>query len=172
MELLRRLGLARQIRRRGIDPDCSAGVVWSRRLDQPPVLVSELPSVNQLRRAVRDGHRRKHPGRAVPAAARRRAGPAACATPLRAHPLIDLREGWTFTDLRLEQDGTVATVLEADAGVRHIIEADYLAGCDGAQSTVRRCLGVPMQQFGSPANYYTVYFRSPDLLRRSGPPRR
>jgi 2-polyprenyl-6-methoxyphenol hydroxylase-like FAD-dependent oxidoreductase len=169
MELLRRLGLAGQIRRRGVDPDRSTGVVWSRRVDQPPVLVSEVPSVNQLRRTyatITDGSAPVEPYLLLPAAELGRGLREA----LRSHPLIDLREGWTFTDLRLDLDGTVATVLEADAGVRHIIEAGYLAGCDGAQSTVRRCLGVPMQQFSAPANYYTVYFRSADLVRRPDRP--
>jgi 2-polyprenyl-6-methoxyphenol hydroxylase-like FAD-dependent oxidoreductase len=169
MELLRRLGLAEQIRRHGIDPDRTAGVVWSRRLDQPPVLVSEVPSVNQLRHTyamITDGSTPVEPYLLLPGTG---LGAALCDA-VRSHPLIDLREGWTFTDLRLEPDGTVATVLEAGAGVRHLIEARYLAGCDGAQSTVRRCLGVPMQQFSAPASYYTVYFRSGDLAGRSDHP--
>jgi 2-polyprenyl-6-methoxyphenol hydroxylase-like FAD-dependent oxidoreductase len=169
MELLRRLGLAGQIRSRGLDPDISAGVVWSRRVEEPPVLVSELPSVNQMRRTyatIVDGSAPVEPYLLMPGAELSRG----LLDALRAHPLIDLREGWTFTDLRLELDGTVATVLDAEAGVRHIIEADHLAGCDGAQSTVRRCLGVPMQQFGAPSNYYTVYFRSADLTRSAEHP--
>jgi hypothetical protein len=34
------------------------------------------------------------------------------------HPLVDLREGWTFTDLLLEHGGTVATALDGGARVR------------------------------------------------------
>jgi len=169
MELLRRLGLTTAIRKHGVDPDRPANVVWSRGLDQPPVLVSQVPSVNQLRRryaATNDGSSPVEPYLLLPGA--ELGGGLRDAA--RSHPLVDLREGWTFTDLRLEQDGAVATVLEADTGVRHVIEAGYLAGCDGAQSTVRRCLGVSMQQLNSPAHYYTVYFRSTDLACRAGGP--
>jgi len=69
-------------------------------------------------------------------------------TPLRAavrdHPLIDLREGWTFTGLRLEPGRTVATVIDRGTRARHVLETEYLAGCDGGQSTVRRSLGVDL----------------------------
>jgi 2-polyprenyl-6-methoxyphenol hydroxylase-like FAD-dependent oxidoreductase len=61
------------------------------------------------------------------------------------HPLIDLREGWTFTGLRLEPDRTVATVIDRGTRARHVFEAEYLAGCDGGPSTVRRCLDVPLE---------------------------
>jgi 2-polyprenyl-6-methoxyphenol hydroxylase-like FAD-dependent oxidoreductase len=169
MELLRRLGLATEIRKHGIDPDFPTDVIWSRGLDQQPVLVSQVPSVNQLRReyaTIQDGSTPVEPYLLLPGAELA----AGLRDAVRSHPLIDLREGWTFTDLRLEQDGAVATVLEAGTGIRHVIEAGYLAGCDGAQSTVRRCLGVSMQQLTAPAHHYTVYFRSPDLARRSERP--
>ena len=166
MELLRRLGLAAAIRRYGIDPDCATDMVWSQGLDQPPVLVSQLPSVNQLRgtyAAIHDGSTPVEPYLSLSGA--RLAGQLRDA--VRAHPLIDLREGWTFTGLRIEPGGTVATALEAGTGARHVVEARYLAGCDGGQSTVRRCLDVPMEQLKTPAHHYSVYFRSADLSRRS-----
>ncbi|MCU7722238.1 FAD-dependent monooxygenase [Actinoplanes sp. KI2] len=60
-------------------------------------------------------------------------------------PLIDLRAGWTFTGLRLDPDRTVATVIDRGTRGRHVIEAEYLAGCDGGQSTVRRSLAVDLE---------------------------
>jgi 2-polyprenyl-6-methoxyphenol hydroxylase-like FAD-dependent oxidoreductase len=169
MELLRRLGLTAEIRKHGLDPDSPADVAWSGALDQPPILVSRVPSVNQLRReyaTVNDGASPIEPYLLLPGAELT----GLLRDAARAHPLVDLRQGWTFTDLRLEPDGTVATVLEAGTGVRHVIEANYLAGCDGAQSTVRRCLGVSMEQLGSPALHYTVCFRSTELDCRSDRP--
>jgi 2-polyprenyl-6-methoxyphenol hydroxylase-like FAD-dependent oxidoreductase len=152
LELLRRLGLAAAIHRDGIDPGRPADVVWSQGLDQPPVLVSQLPPVSRLEPYLWVSSARL-------AEQLREA--------VRAHPLIDLREGWTFTGLRIEPDCAVATLLDAGTGTRHIVQARYLAGCDGAQSTVRRCLDVPMEQLQPPAQHYSIYFRSPDLSRRS-----
>jgi 2-polyprenyl-6-methoxyphenol hydroxylase-like FAD-dependent oxidoreductase len=169
MELLRRLGLSTGIREHDPGPDLGADVVWSQGLDQLPVLVSPVPSGS-------------HPHHRYPTGGDGRAPvePYALVTgteltgglrdAVRGHPLIELREGWTCTDLRLEQDSTIATVLEADTGIRHVIEAGYLAGCDGAQSTVRRCLGVPLLPFGPGNHHCTVYFRSAELAYRSDRP--
>jgi 2-polyprenyl-6-methoxyphenol hydroxylase-like FAD-dependent oxidoreductase len=161
MELLRRLGLAELIRKYGVDPDEPADVEWRARLDQPPVLVSRRPSANQLRGRyadVTDGSAPIEPEQRLPAAdlARR------LRDELRGHPLIELREGWTFTGLRIAPDGAVANLLEVGTGVRHTVIAGYVAGCDGAQSTVRRCLEVPMENLGHPGQHCSVSFRSAD----------
>ncbi len=162
MELLRRLGLAERLRAVGIDPDSPPSVVWSRAIDQPPVLVTPVPSANELRRR----YARDTNGSA-PVEPYVLLSGSDLATRLREvvrdHQLIDLREGWTFTDLRLEPGRTVATVVDGSARTRHLIEAEYLAGCDGAQSTVRRCLGVPLEDAITPAHHCTVYFRSESL---------
>ena len=162
MELLRRLGLADLVRSDGVDPDRSAATAWSRSFGESPILVTPMPSVNELRRqyaGTTDGSAPVEPYAlltGVDLATRLRD----C---VRAHPLIDLREGWIFTDLRLEPGRTFATVLDGGARARHVIEAGYLAGCDGAQSTVRRCLGVPLEDALTPARHCTVYFRSDSL---------
>ncbi|WP_233625392.1 FAD-dependent monooxygenase [Actinoplanes sp. ATCC 53533] len=169
MELLRRLGLSTGIREHDPGPDHGADVVWSQGLDQLPVLVTPVTSVNQLRRRYAtssDGSAPVEPY-ALVAGTELTGG---LRDAVRRHPLIELREGWTFTDLRLEQDGTIATVLAAETGVRHVIEASYLAGCDGAQSTVRRCLGVPLLPFGPGSHHCTVYFRSSELAYRPDRP--
>ncbi|BCJ41104.1 FAD-dependent oxidoreductase [Actinoplanes ianthinogenes] len=150
LDLLRRLGVAEALLAAGLDPDGHDTTVWSRsigrrpvatapdrpRPDDPRVLVTGTDLAVRLRDAAR------------------------------AHPLIDLREGWIFTDLRLEGGGAVATLLDGHTGTRHSVPADHLAGCDGAQSTVRRCLGVPMDETLTTAHYYTIQFRSDHLARR------
>jgi 2-polyprenyl-6-methoxyphenol hydroxylase-like FAD-dependent oxidoreductase len=165
MELLRRLRLAAAVRACGVDPDRPADIVWSQGIDRPPVLVWRLPSVTEMRpayAAVADGSAPIEPYLLI-------SGPALTARLRQAladNPLIDLRTGWTLTDARSEPDGVVATVIEAGTGARHIVEATYLAGCDGAQSTVRRCAGLSMETFGRPAPHFTIYFRDAGLAGR------
>lgn len=165
MEQLRRLGLADEVRKLGVDPDRPADIVWSQGLDRPPVLVTQIPSAAELRRAyvsATDGAAPIEPYLLT-------SGPALAGRlrdAVRDHPMIDLRPGCTLTDLRTEADHMVATVIDSCSGVRHAIEARYLAGCDGAQSTVRRCLGIPMEPLGRPAHDYTVFFRSRELTDR------
>jgi 2-polyprenyl-6-methoxyphenol hydroxylase-like FAD-dependent oxidoreductase len=164
MELLRRLGLAAALRADAVDPDRSADIAWTRSIGEDPVLVTAIPSAGELRHryaANTDGSTPVEPYLLVTGAdLTRRLRDA-----VRAHALVDLREGWTFTDLRQVAGGTVATVLDGATRTRHAIEADFLAGCDGAQSTVRRCLGVAMEEPVTPAHHCTVYFHSAGLSR-------
>jgi len=159
MELLRRLGLTELIREHGVTTDHPTGLQWSQGLDEPPILVSPGDSV---RAASEDG--------GAPVESHQRVSGAQLAKQLRdavrRHPLIDLREGWTFTGLRVEPEGAVAELVDAATGDRHFVEARHVAGCDGAHSTVRRCLEVPMEQLAAPARHCSVYFRSEDLTRR------
>jgi hypothetical protein len=49
------------------------------------------------------------------------------------------------------------------------VRAGYLAGCDGANSTVRRCAGISVTQQGPTTLHRDVYFRSTDpVLRKHG----
>ncbi|WP_432839176.1 FAD-dependent monooxygenase [Dactylosporangium sp. CA-092794] len=145
MDLLRRLGLADLIRKYATDPGEPAGVEWRTRLDDDPVLVAPRPAAGE-------------PDTCIAAADLSRR----LRDELRGHPLIELREGWTFTGLRIEADGAVASLLDIHGGTRHTVTARHLVGCDGGQSTVRRCLEVPMENLGHPAAHCSVFFRSAD----------
>lgn len=169
MELLRRLGLAKRLRERGIAADHPADVFWTRDFSEPPLMVSRQPSVAELLRrysAVDDGSVPAEPylriqGSALEESLRER---------LREHPLVDLREGWTVTGLRQCGDEVIATTIEAATGRRHLVGANYVAACDGACSTVREILDVPTDDAAGPCTRYcSVYFRSSDpVLRRHG----
>jgi 2-polyprenyl-6-methoxyphenol hydroxylase-like FAD-dependent oxidoreductase len=160
VELLRRLGLAERVRAAAVDPGCPVEVRWTRRLDQPPVHVSRVSSPDELRAADDD-----EPYLLISSTDLT----AALLDAARDHPLVDLRAGWTCTDLRQEPGGTVATALEGGTGTRHLIEAGYLAGCDGAHSTVRRCLGVPVEELTPATRHLSMAFRHPLATGHPGP---
>jgi hypothetical protein len=60
-----------------------------------------------------------------------------------------------------------AEIVDVDSGQRERVEADYLVGCDGANSIVRRSLGIGLKgkTLGHPVH---LYFRAPDLLEKLG----
>ncbi|SDT66722.1 FAD-dependent monooxygenase [Actinoplanes derwentensis] len=165
MELLRRLRLTRELRVDGVDPARPVDILWSRQASGSPALAWRLPSVTEMRRSyatVADGTAPIEPYLLI-------SGPdltVRLRRALRSHPLIDLRTRWTVTDVREEPDRVRATVIDAEAGTRHVIETAYLAGCDGADSTVRRCVGLGMDDLGPPSPHVAVYFRSPVLAGR------
>lgn len=168
MELLRRLGVAEEIRERGVDPGLPSNFVWTRGLDEPPIAVWEYASPAELmKRAaeVNDGSApleayQRMQGSLLEEILRRR---------VQEHPLVDLREGWSCTGLRQDEDGAEVDVLQAATGTRATIRAAYVAACDGAGSTVRRSLDVPVDTLGPETLHCSVYFTSRDpALRRYG----
>jgi 2-polyprenyl-6-methoxyphenol hydroxylase-like FAD-dependent oxidoreductase len=65
-------------------------------------------------------------------------------------------------------DGVVADLVDLATGARERVAADYLVACDGANSTVRRALGIKLDGdsvLGHPAH---LFFRAPGLLERCG----
>jgi 2-polyprenyl-6-methoxyphenol hydroxylase-like FAD-dependent oxidoreductase len=168
MELLRRLQLVDEIRSRGIAADHPANFIWTRGFGEPPISVWQHPSVaaSAARFAlVNDGSLPVEPyqrvqGSMLEELLRRKA---------HEHPLVDLRQGWTFTGLRQRPDGVSASVLESSTKTRHTINATYLAACDGGKSTVRQCVDVPIEVSGGSTQHLSVYFKSSDpMLRKHG----
>ncbi|GAB3174234.1 FAD-dependent oxidoreductase [Myceligenerans halotolerans] len=165
MELFARLGVAGDIRARGVPPGHEFIFHWSRTFAEPPVATWRYPSVDAVRESIaehNDGSRPAEPYQRLPGSIledvlREHA---------RAHPLIDLREGWRVTEL--EPDAPGAVVVGPD-GERHEVSATYVVGCDGAGSSVRRRLGIGLSDSGPSADHCDIYFTSRDpVLRRHG----
>ncbi|MEQ8698409.1 MAG: FAD-dependent monooxygenase, partial [Bauldia litoralis] len=60
-------------------------------------------------------------------------------------PAIDVRFGWRLEDFTDRGDGVEARAVEAATGREQVIEADYLVGCDGGGSRVRKALGIELE---------------------------
>ena len=79
-------------------------------------------------------------------------------------PGVELRYRTKFEALNQADDGVTVTLTDLETNQTYQVHADYVAGCDGANSSVREALGIGMS--GNPALTYTtnVIFRCPDLL--------
>lgn len=84
------------------------------------------------------------------------------------HECVELAYRTRFDELVQDAQGVTATLTDLDGGRQFEVRARYVAGCDGASSAVRRCLGIHMS--GNPALTYTtnVIFRCPNLLSLHG----
>jgi 2-polyprenyl-6-methoxyphenol hydroxylase-like FAD-dependent oxidoreductase len=64
--------------------------------------------------------------------------------------------------------GVVASVVDLATGTQTRIHADYLVGCDGANSAVRAALGIELVGAGTIGHPVHMFFRTPNLLERFG----
>jgi 2-polyprenyl-6-methoxyphenol hydroxylase-like FAD-dependent oxidoreductase len=78
-------------------------------------------------------------------------------------PQVEVRYLTEFKSFEQTADKIVATIVDVKTGNEENIEADYLAGCDGGRSNIRRALGIKYQGVFSQGMNVAVLFRSPFL---------
>jgi len=85
-------------------------------------------------------------------------------------PHVELRYFTEFKSFEQNSDGVIATTVDVNFGKEEIIETDYLVGCDGGRSNIRRALGIKYEGVFSQGQNVAVLFRSPLLnLIKHGP---
>lgn len=84
-------------------------------------------------------------------------------TALRAEPSASVRLGTRLVEFSQSDSGVSATIAH-DAGTE-VIQADYLIGCDGGRSTVRKSLGIAFEGFTYPERFL-VLTTTHDFLQR------
>lgn len=81
-------------------------------------------------------------------------------------PNAQLRLGWRLEGFEEHDDGVIARLVEERSGQKQTVRASYLAGCDGANSTVRAALGIRLEGRGTLGKARGIYFRAPQLDAR------
>ena len=158
MEIFRRLGLADRIRSASFPVDARMDIAVTTRLCDEPLVRLEYPTVAQARESSRectDGTQPLEPYQVV--------------SQYTLEPLLkqaaedlddaDIRFGHQLVSF--EQDASEVRALIRDLdGAEATIRADYLVGCDGGRSTVRKALGIGLEGDGAIAKRNQVFFRS------------
>ena len=143
MELFRKLGLADDLRCQGVPPHIDQDVLMSTGLGQDSILSKwELPGVDKFRQRIRarnDGTQPQEPWQRISQAIFEKWLKSICED----DPLITVRFGWRVDSVQEVRDSVRVSVTEPD-GSETTFVADYLAGCDGGSSTVRRSLGISL----------------------------
>jgi 2-polyprenyl-6-methoxyphenol hydroxylase-like FAD-dependent oxidoreductase len=81
----------------------------------------------------------------------------------RSFPTVTLRYHCTMTSFVEDPTGITAELADAASGRRETVQAQYLVGCDGYSSTVRRALGIELRGVHFIDRAVNVMFRCPDL---------
>ena len=163
MEIYRRMGLAERIRDAGFPRDAPMDVFIITSLVEPPLLHLPYPTVAQAQAEIatcNDGTLPLEPYQLISQYT---------LEPLlksvaEAMPTVSVRYGHEL--LSFEQGGrSVRAKVKSTTGVAQL-EADYLVGCDGGASTVRRQLGIKLQGEANLLQLRQALYRCDDLFER------
>ncbi|MEV6325437.1 FAD-dependent monooxygenase [Nocardia sp. NPDC051787] len=161
MEHFRRLGIARRIRSSGLPTDYPTDVSYRTRIRGPELHRITLPSSAQVLAA---GGRDHTSPTAEPA---HRISQLYLEPILLEHsrncPHVRVERGTRLEGFEETADGIRATVRSLSTGMTRVVHADYLVGCDGGNSLVRRRLGAKLTGTDTVFKAVSVYFRAPEL---------
>jgi len=83
-------------------------------------------------------------------------------------PTVRLRHRTRLEWFEDRGDCVVADITDLETGSRTRVTADYLVGCDGANSMVRQALGIGLVGKGVLGTPVNLFFRAPNLLDQCG----
>ncbi len=160
MEFCRRWGIAEAVHQCPFPPDWPMDVVF----------VTSLAGY-ELGRVARPPRRLQQPGPASPMhlqicaqtwfdpILRRFAG---------SFPCVRLRHGCRLEAFAQDGASVSAAIVDLATGRREHVAVQYLAACDGANSAVRRSLGIDLGGPGVLGHPVHLFFRAPGLIERCG----
>jgi 2-polyprenyl-6-methoxyphenol hydroxylase-like FAD-dependent oxidoreductase len=164
MEIYRRMGIVEKVRAAGLPADCPMDVFIVTSLIEPPLLHLPYPSVAEARAQIaarNDGTMPREPYQLISQYTLEPLLKSIAET----LPSVTVRYGCTFVSFAQDATG-VAAEIETAEGAREKITTDYLVGCDGGISAVRRQLGIKLAGEADLARFRQALFRCDDLYER------
>lgn len=163
MEIYRRLGIADRIRGAGLGPDVPMDVFICLSLTEKPLVAHHYPSVNEARaeiKASNDGSFALEPYQLISQYT---------LEPLLKKiaeeiPTLEVRFGCELLSFTQDAGGVTATV--RSGGKTETVRADYLIGCDGGGSTVRKQLGIKLKGEANLLELRQALYRCDELYDR------
>src|SRR5436190_8492099 len=164
MEIFRRLGLADKIRAAGLRADVPMDVFIILAMNQPPLVRHHYPSVDEARATIRAHNDGTQPAEPYQLISQYTLEPL-LKQEVETLPSVTLRYGCEF--LAFEQDAAgVSMRVRTLGGETETLRADYLVGCDGGASAVRKQLGIKLRGEGNLLELRQALFRCDELFDR------
>ena len=163
MEIYRRMGLAEKVRDAGFPREAPMDVFIVTSMVEPPLLHLPYPSVAQAQAeiaACTDGSMPLEPYQLI---SQYTLEPLLKAI-AESLPCVDVHYGTEF--IAFEQDHTSVRAKVRRGSTRSELSAQYLVGCDGGSSGVRRQLGIRLQGEANLLQLRQALYRCDDLFER------
>jgi 2-polyprenyl-6-methoxyphenol hydroxylase-like FAD-dependent oxidoreductase len=81
---------------------------------------------------------------------------------------VTLRHRCRLETFEVSDGGVTAQIVDLDTGERERVKARFLAACDGANSSIRRALGIKLIGSEVLSRPFHMFFRIPDLFGKLG----
>jgi len=164
MEIFRRMGLADRIRAAGLDRSVPMDVYVALAMNEPALLHLPYPSVADAQAQIAastDGSMPREPYQLISQYT---------LEPLlksvaEGLPCVTVRYGHEFVSLSQDADEATAVVRDEMDGTVEV-RAQYVVGCDGGSSPVRKQLGIQLRGEGNLLRLYQGLYYAPDLFDR------
>lgn len=164
MEIYRRLGLAPKIRAAGFPRDVPMDVFIVFDLVEPPLLHLPYPSVAAAERIIAETNDGTQPLEPYQLISQYTLEPLLKGV-AEGLPSVTVRYGCEFLSFT-QDDGAVETTVRTTGGNVETIRSDYLVGCDGGGSRVRKQLGIVLEGDGNILELRQALYRSDGLFDR------
>ncbi len=169
LESFRWLGLAEKLRDVAVPRDHPLDVSWVTSMAGHELHRFRYPSPNEARRAyaaANDGCQPLEPHMRVSQVVIE----PVLKNAVLAEPLIESHWGVAAEEVTQDAGGVTLTVRDQSSGEARQVRSQYLVGCDGGGSVVRRAVGIGLEGQHAVANRFMIHFRSraKDLLQRFG----
>ena len=164
MEIFRRMGLADRVRAAGLDRHVPMDVYIALAMNEPPLLRLPYPSVADAEAeiaACNDGSMPREPYQLISQYTLEPLLKAAAEE----LPTVTVRHGLEFLSLTHDIAGATAMLRDPE-GRAETIRAQYLVGCDGGASPVRKQLGIQLRGEGNLLRLHQALYHAPDLFDR------
>lgn len=171
MELFNRLGLVDKLRDAGVPRENNFDILWVTNMVGHDLCRFQYPSAAEKTRTIARENDGSHGAQAPLRVSQVEIEPV-LKLAIDENPLIDVRFNHRFENLvENGTDGVIAQIVNSDTEEVTQIRCEFLAGCDGGGSRVRRRLGIELEGDENVAGAYMVHFRTDDreLLQRWGP---
>src|SRR3954464_11863273 len=165
MEIYRRMGLADKIRAKGLPRDVPMDVfIVLQNVVEPPLLHKQYPSVAELKAQIASTHDGTLPLEPYQLVSQYTLEPLLKSV-AETLPSVSVRYGCELMSFTQDASGVTAQVKDKDGAVSEIT-AQYMVGCDGGGSTVRRRLGIKLSGEGHLLQLRQALYYCEDLYER------